>query len=150
MSTHLVRTRLIGPLAIATLALAACGGGGGGQQGEVADMMLASAEEEGIELDDDCVRDVAGRLSDDDAAAIVEAGVDGDPDISGDADALAEEMFDCLDTDAFVDQIVAEMGGQEGLDVDCLKEVLEEQGLEAMDGGAMLECIDLDAITSEG
>lgn len=150
MSTKLMRPRLLGSLAIATLALSACGGGDGGQQGEVADMMIAAAEDEGIELEADCVRDVAGRLSDDDAAKIVEAGVDGDPDVSADAEALAEEMFGCLNTDALVDQIVAEMGGQEGLDVECLKDVLDEQGLDAMDGGAIFECIDMDAITTDG
>lgn len=137
-----MRTRLIGSIAIVTLVLSACGGGDSGQQGEVADMMMASAEEEGIALEEDCVRDVAGQLSDEDAARIVEAGVDGSPDISADAEALAEDMFGCLDTDALVDQIVAEMG-EEGIDAECLKEVLDEQGLDALDGGAMLECIDL-------
>lgn len=140
-----MRTRLIASLAVATLAVSACGGddGSSGQQGEVADMMLEAAESEGITLEEGCVRDVAGRLSDDDAAKIVEAGVDGDPELSADAEALAEEMFDCFDTDALVDQIVAEMGDQEGIDADCLKRVLGEQGLDALESGAMLECIDL-------
>jgi hypothetical protein len=139
-----MRTRLIASIAVATLALAGCGGddGSSGQQGEVADLMLATAEEEGIVLEEDCVREVAGRLSDEDAAKIVEAGVDGDPDVSDDAEAVAEEMADCVDTDALVDQIVAEMDG-EGIDAECLKRVLDEEGITALESGAIVECIDL-------
>lgn len=140
-----MRTRLIGSLTVAVLALSACGGDddGGGQQAEVADMMLEAADEEGFSLEEDCVRDVAGRLSDEDAAKIVEAGPEGDPELSAEADALADEMFDCVDTDALVDQIVAEMGDAEGVDADCLKSVLDEQGLEALESGAMFECIEI-------
>lgn len=146
-----MRTRLFATIAASVLALGACGGGGGGgDQDEVADMMLAAAEEEGIDLDDDCVRDVAGQLSDEDAAKIVEAGVDGDPDVSADAEALATDMFDCLDTDALVDQIMSEMEGQEGIDEECLREILNDQGIDALDSGAMFECIDIGAISTDG
>lgn len=148
-----MRTRLLGTIAIAALALTACGGdddgGGGGDQDVVADRILASADDEGLELDADCVRDVAGKLSDDDAAKMVEAGVDGNPELSADAEALSNEMFSCFDTDALVDQIVAEMGG-EGVDADCLKRVLDDQGVESLDSGAIFECIDLGAIDTDG
>lgn len=150
-----MRTRLLGTIAIAALALTACGGdddgggGGSGDQGEVADMILASADDEGLELDADCVRDVAGKLSDDDAAKMVEAGVDGDAELSADAEALSNEMFSCVDTDALVDQIVADMDG-EGVDADCLKGVLDDQGVESLDSGAIFECIDLEAIDTDG
>lgn len=139
-----MRTRLIAPLAVVTLALAACGGddGSSGRQGEVADMMLEAAEEEGIALEEECVRDVAGRLSDEDAAKIVEAGPDGEAELSADAEAVAEDMFDCLDTDALVDQIVAGMDGG-GVDAECLKRVLDEEGLDALESGAVVECLDL-------
>lgn len=143
MPTRRMRTRVVGSFGVAVLVLSACGGDDGGQQGEVADMMLEAADEEGFSLEEDCVRDVAGRLSDDDAEKIVEAGPDGDPELSAEADALADEMFDCVDTDALVDQIVAEMGDAEGVDADCLKSVLDEQGLAALESGAMFECIEL-------
>ncbi len=143
-----MRTRLIGSLAIATLSLAACGGGSGGQQDEVADMMLeAASEEEGIDLDEDCVRETAGKLSDDDAKKIVDAGMDGDPELSPEADALAAEMFSCVNTDALVDEMIAELGG-EGVDADCLKRVLGDVDPQALADGEMpdglFECIDLD------
>jgi len=139
-----MRTRLFGSIAVAALVLAGCGGGDdGGQQGEVADMMLEAAETDGVALDEDCVRDVAGQLSDEDAAAIIEAGPEGDADVSAEADALGEEMFSCLDTDALVDQIVSEMGDEGGVDADCLKRVLEEEGIDALESGAMFECIEI-------
>ena len=143
-----MRTRLIGSLAIATLTLAACGGGDGssGSQGEVADMLLADAADEGLDLDEDCVRETAGKLSDDDAEKILEAGPDGDADVSEEADELAAEMFRCVDTDALVDQMVEELGG-EGVDADCLKEILRDVDPDALAAGAMpdglFDCIDI-------
>ena len=143
-----MRTRLIGSLAIATLALTACGGGDGssGSQGEVADMLLADAADDGLELDEDCVRETAGKLSDDDADKILEAGPDGDADVSAEAGELAAEMFGCVDTDALVDEMVAELGG-EGVDADCLKEVLGDVDPDALAAGAMpdglFDCIEL-------
>lgn len=146
-----MRTRLISSLAIAALALSACGGSGSsGSQGEVADLMLAEAEKEDIELDDDCVRDVAGQLSDDDAEKLLEAGVDGDAELSADGEALADDIVRCLDTDALVDAmidpLVDEMG-EENVDVDCLKDKLKDVDLanpeDASIASAMFECVDI-------
>lgn len=100
-----MRNRIIGTLAVATLALAgtACGGdddGGSGNQGKVADMLieaLAEVETDGVTIDKDCIRDKASKLSDDDAKKIVEAGPDGDPDVSAEAEAIAESLFDCVE-----------------------------------------------------
>ena len=44
-------------------------------QDEVADMMIEEMEAEGMDVDEDCVRDAAGELSDDDAQAIVDQAV---------------------------------------------------------------------------
>jgi hypothetical protein len=141
-----MRTRLLGSIAIATLALAACGGGGGGDQDEVADMIIDAAADEDFQLDEGCVRDVASKLSDDDAAKMLEAGPDGNPDLSEDADALASDMFSCVDTDQMVDQLVEQMG-DEGFDADCLKEVLADFDPEALANGempdGMFDCVDL-------
>lgn len=142
--THRTLTTLT---AVVALGVTACGGGGGAQS-EVADMMIAEAAEEGIALDADCVRDVAGKLSDQDAEALVAAGVDGDVQLSDEADAIGEEMFGCLDTDALIDELVAEMGGEDVVDVDCLKEVLDEAGPAALESGdgleSMMSCFTLD------
>ncbi len=107
-----MRIRIIGTVAAATLALAACGGGddggsGGSAQSQVADMMLTALDEdlaaEGLSsdiIDRDCVRDAIGELSDDDAEKIVEAGPDGNPDVSADAEDIADSMFECVDLTA--------------------------------------------------
>ena len=105
-----MRIRMISTVAVATLALAACGGGDSGSgsaQDQVADMMLAALDEdladEGLSsdiIDRDCVRSAIGELSDDDAEKIVEAGPDGDPDVSADAEDIADSMFECVDLSA--------------------------------------------------
>jgi hypothetical protein len=110
-----MRTRLFGTIAIAALALTACGGdddgggdggggGGGSAQDRVADMMIDVLNEaseidgvEDIEIDESCIRDKVGELSDADAQAILDAGPEGDPDVSAEADAIGESMFDCID-----------------------------------------------------
>ena len=68
-----------------SLVAAACGGdddggGGGSPQDQVADMMLEVLDEElsaegmeGVSIDEDCVREAMGELSDEDAEAIVAA-----------------------------------------------------------------------------
>jgi len=105
-----MRIRFIGTVAVATLALAACGGGddggssGGSPQSRLADMMLEDLDEdlasEGIDadvVDRDCVRSTLEGLSDEDAEKIIEAGPDGDPDVSASADEIADSMFECID-----------------------------------------------------
>jgi hypothetical protein len=106
----IMRNRLIGSIAIAALALAACGGddegSGDSPQDEVADMMLDVLDEElraegmdGVEIDEACLREAIGGLSDEDAEAIVDAGPDGDPEVSASASAIGESMFACVDID---------------------------------------------------
>lgn len=104
-----MRIRTIGTVAVATLALAACGGGddtgsGGSAQSQVADMMLEALDEdfasEGIDasvVDRDCVRSAIDGLSDDDAEKILEAGPEGNPDVSASAEEIADSMFECVD-----------------------------------------------------
>lgn len=121
-----MRTRLFSTLTIAALAMTACGGGGGGAQGEVADLFIELAGDEGIELDRSCVEDAAEGLSDDDAQKIVDAGVDGDPDVSADAEAVGSQMFNCVDVGSYVDNIVGQFDGDESVDGDCLRSALSE------------------------
>lgn len=97
-----MRKTLMGGLAVAalTLSFTACSSdNAGGAQAEVADMMIEAFESEdleGIELDEDCVREVADELSDDDAQKIVDAGIDGDPDVSDEADEIGDKLADCV------------------------------------------------------
>lgn len=92
----------VAALALAGFSVAACGddddsSGGGGRQGDVADEMIEVLEREGIEVDEDCVRDIADQLSDEDAEAIADAGVEGDPEVSDAGNELGEKLFDCVD-----------------------------------------------------
>lgn len=107
-----MRTRLFGIMLVTGLALTACGGdddgggGGGSVQDQVADMMVDSINETmagedtaGVSIDEDCVRDAAQQLSDDDAQKILDAGPEGDPDVSDDAMDAGESLMECIDID---------------------------------------------------
>ena len=92
----------IGALAVvAPLGLVACGddddgGSLSGDQQEGVDSMTEILEDLGAEVDADCITDLASQLSDDDAAALAEAGVDGDPELSDEGEALGEQVEDCV------------------------------------------------------
>ena len=147
-----MKSRVFATISVAALALAACGGGDSAQD-EVADMMIEELEAEGMDVDEDCVRDAAGELSDDDAQAIVDAGPDGDPDVSDEAMAAASSLMGCVDlgsiVDEAIDDMVAEMG-EENVDRECMEEALGDLDLAAMEEdpsammGPMMECITID------
>lgn len=103
MKTDL-RHHLVAGLAVGALALAACGDddGGGSPQDEVADLLIGDLEGEnleGVEIDEDCIRDVTGRLSDEDAQALVDAGPDGDAEISAAGEEVGFGILECIDLD---------------------------------------------------
>jgi hypothetical protein len=132
----------------AMFTLAACGGGGGGgDQAKVADMAIEEMADLGMELDADCVKDKTAKLSDEDAKKLVEAGPDGDADVSPEAEAIAQEMIACVSQEALVDQMMENL--PEGVDADCVREEFEGMDLTALaEGGdasefgeAMTACI---------
>lgn len=153
-----MRSRGIAALAVGGLLLAACGsddGGAGGAQGEAADAAMEAAAAEGFELDEGCVNDLAGDLSDEDAQAIVDAGPDGSADLSAEGEALSLELLTCVDSDALVDQFIEGMA-QSGEDFDeaCAREQLADFDIaELVATGdetpptdliqAMVQCIDI-------
>lgn len=106
-----MKIRAIAAAAATVLALSACGGdddgGGGSAQSQVADMMIDALNEsfsqegvEGIELDEDCVRDAVAELSDDDAQKILDAGPDDEPEgLSEEAEGAAEQLTECFSFD---------------------------------------------------
>jgi hypothetical protein len=67
---------LLGVLAVGTLLVAACGsdsgsddggsGGGGNPQKDVADLLVDALEGQEVTFDEDCIRDKASQLSDED------------------------------------------------------------------------------------
>jgi hypothetical protein len=141
--------RLFAAAAATSLLFAACGGSDSVQD-EAADLAIASISGEGgVQLDEDCVRDVAGDLSDEDAQAILDSGGAGDAELSPEGEATALGILGCVDQDAFIDQVLAEVGDTPGLDTDCLREALSDLDLSTFDeddpgfAAALLDCVDL-------
>jgi len=122
-------------IAIAGLVLAACGstdsgsgdGGSGDVQAAAAQQTIDAATEAGFDLDESCVNAITGQLSDDDAQAIVDAGPDGDPDVSPAGLALAGQLGGCLGQGALLDEFIDALtaDGQE-FDEACVRENLED------------------------
>ncbi|MGB0113847.1 MAG: hypothetical protein WBP59_11550, partial [Ilumatobacteraceae bacterium] len=79
-------------LAIASLLVAGCGsdsdGGLDGPQGDAAKATIEAAADAGVELDEDCVNEVAAKLSDADATIIA---TNADEDVSDEGIELAME-----------------------------------------------------------
>lgn len=140
-----------GTLAVAVLALAACGGGGpSGAQGEVVDTFDELASEQGIDFDRGCVEDLAADLSDDDAEAIVAAGTDGDAEISDEGEAIGERVFDqCVDVESYRDAIIEQLEeSDDSIDADCIREALGDAStaseIEDAVFSAAFDCVNLD------
>jgi hypothetical protein len=138
--------------AAATLLLAACGGGSDSPQDEAANLAIASAKAEGVDLDEGCVRDLAGGLSDEDAQAIIEAGTASDAELSDSGLRAAASLLDCVDRGEFVDQMMEQIGDTPGLDADCMRDALTELDLANFDpedpgfAAAMIDCVDLSSL----
>lgn len=125
-------TTMIAALITAT-ALSACGSsddGGSdatGPQAAAADAAIASAAEDGVDLDRECVEEVAAQLSDADAELIA---ADNTDDLSAEGDALGVELGLCADADQLIDLFITGMGDSvEQFDEDCLREQLTEVDL---------------------
>jgi hypothetical protein len=118
--------KLIALAGCAVLGLAACGGDDASGD-DIADQLIQDAEDEGIELDEDCVRDKASQLSDADAEAIADAGEGETPELSPEGEALTLELFECIDDEAFNQSIIDEAltSLPEGVDEDCVRSAME-------------------------
>ena len=147
-------------VAILVLGLAACGSDGGGSdltddQAAAAAAAMDEAEAGGIELDEECVDEVAAQLSDEDAAKAAAAEPGEDAELSPEGEALGLELLGCADNDALVDLFISQMNESgQAFDEDCAREQLE--GLDVADlaaaseGGnppeelvaALMECVD--------
>ena len=142
-----MRTRLISSLAIAALALSACGGGD--DKSAAVDDLMESAEEAGLDLDRSCVDNVADKLSDDDLKALAEAGPDGEAELSSEGEALTGELLSCISSESMVDTIMAQIGDTEGLDEECLREVLSNFDAAELAEGELPDGV-FDCITFDG
>ena len=125
---------------VAGLAFAACSdddgsgsGSGSGSDGnsdaakEVAKQTVEAAKADGVNLDEGCVADIADSLSDEDAAAIIAAGPDGDPEISPEGEEMSLGILACVDNDQLVEQFIQGMGDAgEEFDEACVREKLKD------------------------
>ena len=104
--------------------------GAGSDQEQAADAAIAAAKAEGIELDEDCVNELAGQLSDEDAKAIVAAGTDGDADVSAEGEAIGTQLIGCADNDQIIDLFITQMeaSGQD-FDEDCVRDNMKDLDL---------------------
>lgn len=142
----------------------------------VVERMVRDGAAAGVTLDPECVAGVAGALSDEDLALLVGAAATTEPDttdpqLSAEGDALAEQLFGCIQSDApaaLIEQATQRVldspdGGV--IDGDCLRRafaVLSEDQLQliidaapdstdpklTMAAGIVLSCADLSGDTS--
>jgi len=133
-----MRTRILGVTVVAAMALVACGsdddGGSSGPQDEVAVLFADAMEEQDVAIDLDCAKEAASDMSDEDAQAIVDAGVDAGADFSPAATEFADKAASCIDIDSLVDQMV-DLLGEDLVDGDCLKEALKDVDPAVLDSG---------------
>lgn len=162
--TTMIKVRTMGIAALASLALfsTACGGDEGGSSSdreEIVEQFVAAAEADGGAVDEACVREVVDKFPEADVEKIIEAGPDGNPEVSAEAEDLVFEFVNCVEdfgdlssvdpsdveipegveiTDAMVDAMVDQMEAS-GLTVDrdCIGEALEGMDLAAVASGAM-------------
>ena len=85
---------------VAGLVIVGCGSsdsdsGGDSPQDEVAEIIIGAAADAGAEPDADCIREKAQNISDEDAQAMVDAGLDGQPDISAEAGEVLAHILTC-------------------------------------------------------
>lgn len=135
---------------VGVLALAGCGGGdsdGGGDtaslsadQTTVVSLVVESAAGEGLTMDEPCVSEIVSRMSDADAKAIADAGLEGEPELSAEADALGAELLNCVDRDAFIDALVADLSTQGiTLDRNCVADAIRDVDIsDVVSGGDSL------------
>ena len=101
----------------------------------------------GIDLDRDCVEKMAAKLSDDDAKKLLQAGTEGDAELSAEGEALGDEMFSCVNMDTFVDSILAGLPDDGSIDRDCMREQLKDisdpNDIQSKATSAVVECMDL-------
>lgn len=91
---------------------------------------------DGMTVDEQCVRDAVAKLSDDDLRAIVQAGEEGDPQVSAEADEIGNSLVECV-TD-FGDDIDPSGAGSipSGIEmtdalIDVFVEQIEASGMKA-------------------
>lgn len=115
-----------------TAAATATAGSASGIQDVAADEIIKQAKDGNLDPDEDCIREKAANLSDEDAQKIVDAGNSDAPDLSAAGLAIIGKTATCLSGDALMNQIVESL--PEGIDGDCVRDKLKD-----IDFGAIFE-----------
>ena len=63
---------------------------------KLVDQAITFAEDNGLSADRDCLTTLFDKLPDDDVEKLVEAGLDGDPELSAEGDAVGDGLAACL------------------------------------------------------
>ena len=122
--------------AVGALALlgAACGGGSG-DAAKIADKIMTSAKDEGMDLDKSCVTKLAEKFNDADTAMLVDNLDNEDFDLdqlSDEGAALGMQLIGCADKDALVDMMMEEIGEMPGADPECIRAALDKLDTDAL------------------
>ena len=94
-----------------------------GVQADAAEELIQQADDANLDPDEDCIREKAAGLTDEDAQKVVDAGAD-TPDLSPAGLAIVAEAATCLSGDAMIDSIIESL--PEGADADCVREKLQD------------------------
>ncbi len=156
------KTMALGVAAIA-LVVASCGSDGGtevtGARADAATNVVEAAEARGINLDEDCVKELTAQLSDEDAEKLA-ASADGSADLSAEGEALGDDVLTCASQDELVELFISGMSESgQPVDEDCARDALEDfdvaEIVSATTGGdppadliaALVPCLDLTGTT---
>lgn len=132
--------RILTIAACAALAFTACGGG----DGDIADELIDDAKDEGIELDEECVRREAARFSDDDIDAFRDEDTEA---ISPEGQEILFDLFNCVTDEEFNQSLEDDVMAQlpDNVDAECVLEAVGDlSGADLADpanAGAMADAI---------
>jgi hypothetical protein len=136
-----MRTRATAILAVTLLTLGACAN----DQSDVADAMIEQAADEGMELEEQCVRGLAEGLSDEDVKSL-EEGSDQATSAEGQA-ILTRMMVECGSAEDIAEVVLAALPDDGSIDKICIAEALKEAdlsgGVDSAVTTAMTGCMDL-------
>ena len=90
--------------------------------------VVSQAAASGLTVDSACVADIVRKLSDADQQLLVDSIGDdmAEPTLSAEGEALGTEIIGCADKGGLVDMMMASMGSIPGMDIDCVRGLLEE------------------------
>jgi len=114
-------------LASSVLLVAACGGdddSASGVQSDAADEIIQQADDANLNPDENCIRDKAANLSDEDAQKIVDAGSSDTPNLSPEGVTVVADAMSCVSGQAMLDSIIESL--PEGVDGDCVRDKLKD------------------------